>query len=112
MDTLKKFLDSPEISKVVKDAEEKVKDLDASEHTEKLISDSVAESLSSFRSLKEYLADAITVVVAFLALLLATVIVLNHAILVDDPEILRRTIPIGLLVTFFTVYYLNIKLKK
>jgi hypothetical protein len=112
MDTLKKFLDSPEISKVVEEAEKKVKDIDTSEYTEQLSSDVLTETLNPLDSLKGYLADSITVVVGFLALLLATIVVLNHAILVDDPEVLHRTIPIGLLVTFMVVYYINMKLKK
>tara|TARA_B100001989_G_scaffold251886_1_gene232230 strand:- start:102 stop:437 length:336 start_codon:yes stop_codon:yes gene_type:complete len=111
MYTLKKLLDSPEISKVVKDAEKKVKEIDTSEYTEQLSTD-VTETLNPIDSLKGYLADSINVVVGFLALLLATIIVLNHAILVDDPEVLRRTIPIGLLVTFVIVYYINSKLKQ
>ena len=109
MDSLKKFLDSPEISKVVKDAEEKIKSLNTDEYTEQLSSDVLTETMNP---LKGYLADSVTIVVAFLVILLATVIVLNHAILVDDAEVLRQTIPIGILVTFIVIYYLNSKLKQ
>ena len=98
-----------EISKVVKDAEEKIKSLNTDEYTEQLSSDVLTETMNP---LKGYLAYSVTIVVAFLVILLATVIVLNHAILVDDAEVLRQTIPIGILVTFIVVYYLNSKLKQ
>ena len=109
MASLKKFLDSPEISKVVEEAEKKIKDFDSEEYTDQISSNVLTESMSP---LKEHFADAITIVVALLTILIASVIVLNHAILVDDPEILKRTIPMGVLATLLVVYYVNSKLKQ
>ena len=109
MASLKKFLDSPEISKVVEEAEKKIKDFNSEEYSDQIPSSVFTESLSP---LKEHLANAITIAVALLTILLATVIVLNHAILVDDPEVLRRTIPMGVLATMLVVYYVNSKLKQ
>ena len=108
MSSLKKFLDSPEISRVVEEAEKKIKDFDSEEYTDQMPPSVLTESMGP---LKEYLANYMTIVVALLTILIATVIVLNHAILVDDPEVLRRTIPMGVLVTILVVYYVNSKLK-
>ena len=41
MDTLKNFLDSPEVSKVVKDTEQKIKDLDANDYVKQLSDDAL-----------------------------------------------------------------------
>lgn len=109
MTSLKKFLDSSEISKVVEKAEKKIKDFDLEEYDDQISSNVFTESLSP---LKERLANAITIIVALLTILIATVIVLNHAILVNDPEVLRRTIPMSVLATILLVYYINSKLKQ
>ncbi len=109
MASLKKFLDLPEISKVVEETEKKIKDFDSEEYTDQISPSVFTESMSP---LKEHLANSITIVVALLTILIATVIVLNHAILVDNPKVLIHTIPISILVSILFVYYVNLKLKQ
>lgn len=109
MASLKKFLDLPEISKVVEETEKKIKDFDSEEYTDQISPGVFTESMSP---LKEHLANSITIVVALLTILIATVIVLNHAILVDNPKVLIHTIPISILVSILFVYYVNLKLKQ
>lgn len=109
MASLKNFLDLPEISKVVEETEKNLKNLDSEENTDQISSSVFTESMSP---LKKHFTNAITIVVALLTILIATVIVLNHAILVGDSEVLRRTIPMGVLATFLVFYYLNSKLKQ
>ena len=112
MEKLSTIFDSPEITDASKKISEKLKDLQVDEDKLNKISEDIAENVAStsLESYSKLFINSISLIVGLLTLIFASIIVLNHAVLMEDPNILRITIPMGILVTLIIVFFIRTKL--